>query len=386
MRRWSAVQLTIIVPTYNEAPNIPELVARVSAAVEGIEAEIIVVDDSTDDTPAVVEDVARSATLPVRLIHRAKRTGGLGGAVMAGLKAAAADACLVMDADLQHPPEKIPELYRRFVQGDVDVVIASRYAGGGTSGGLADRTRVLVSSASTALTKAMFPIRLHEVTDPMTGFFLIDRRAVDPARLMPRGFKILLEILARRALRIAEVPFDFAERHAGRSKASFRQGLHFLAQLTALRFGKMSLFALIGGLGAMANLAIMWVLIQFGVGYIVAAVIAAEATIIGNFLLQERFVFHDMKHEASGVWTRFAKSFAFNNAEALIRIPVIALLVETWHISSVIAAGMTLVVAFLVRFMFHSLVVYAPRRAGAPSRARQFVDELDAQAMSPGEL
>ncbi len=386
MRRWSAVQLTIIVPTFNEAPNIPELVARVSAAVEGIEAEIIVVDDSTDDTPAVVEDVARSATLPVRLIHRAKRTGGLGGAVLAGMKAAAADACLVMDADLQHPPEKIPELYRRFVQGDVDVVIASRYAGGGTSGGLADRTRVLVSSASTALTKAMFPIRLHEVTDPMTGFFLIDRRAVDPARLMPRGFKILLEILARRALRIAEVPFDFAERHAGRSKASFRQGLHFLAQLTALRFGKMSLFALIGGLGAVANLAIMWVLIQFGVGYIVAAVIAAEATIIGNFLLQERFVFHDMKHEASGVWTRFAKSFAFNNAEALIRIPVIALLVETWHISSVIAAGMTLVVAFLVRFMFHSLVVYAPRRAGAPSRARQFVDELDAQAMSPGEL
>lgn len=380
------MQLTIIIPTFNEAPNIPELVARVSAAVEGIEAEIIVVDDSTDDTPAVVEDVARSATLPVRLIHRAKRTGGLGGAVMAGLKAAAADACLVMDADLQHPPEKIPELYRRFVQGDVDVVIASRYAGGGTSGGLADRTRVLVSSASTALTKAMFPIRLHEVTDPMTGFFLIDRRSVDPATLMPRGFKILLEILARRPLRIAEVPFDFAERHAGRSKASFRQGLHFLAQLTALRFGKMSLFALIGGLGAVANLAIMWVLIQFGVGYIVAAVIAAEATIIGNFLLQERFVFHDMKHEASGVWTRFAKSFAFNNAEALIRIPVIALLVETWHISSVIAAGMTLVVAFLVRFMFHSLVVYAPRRAGAPSRARQFVDELDAQAMSPGEL
>lgn len=380
------MQLTIIVPTFNEAPNIPELVARVSAAVEGIEAEIIVVDDSTDDTPTVVEEVARSATLPVRLIHRAKRTGGLGGAVMAGLKAAAADACLVMDADLQHPPEKIPELYRRFIQGDVDVVIASRYAGGGTSGGLADRTRVLVSSASTALTKAMFPIRLHEVTDPMTGFFLIDRRAVDPATLMPRGFKILLEILARRPLRIAEVPFDFAERHAGRSKASFRQGLHFLAQLTALRFGKMSLFALIGGLGAVANLAIMWVLIQFGVGYIVAAVIAAEATIIGNFLLQERFVFHDMKHEASGVWTRFAKSFAFNNAEALIRIPVIALLVETWHISSVIAAGMTLVVAFLVRFMFHSLVVYAPRRAGAPSRARQFVDELDAQAMSPGEL
>jgi dolichol-phosphate mannosyltransferase len=388
------VQLSIIVPTFNEAPNIPELVARITAAVNGaaapgdepIEAEIIVVDDSTDDTPAVVERVAATAALPVRLIHRAARTGGLGGAVMAGMQAAEADACLVMDADLQHPPEKIPELYRRFTRGDVDVVVASRYGGGGTSLGLADRTRVLVSSASTALTKAMFPIRLHDVSDPMTGFFLIDRRAIDPATLMPRGFKILLEILARRTLRVAEVPFDFAERYAGQSKASFRQGVHFLAQLTALRFGKMSLFALIGAFGAVVNLAIMWVLIQFGVGYIVAAVIAAETTIVGNFLLQERFVFHDMKHEASGVWSRFAKSFAFNNTEALVRIPVIALLVETWHISSVIAAGITLVVAFVLRFVFHSLVVYAPRKQGAPSRARQFVDELDAQAMSPGEL
>ena len=136
--------------------------------------------------------------------------------------------------------------------------------GGGTSTGLADRTRVLVSKAATALTRAMFPIRLKDVSDPMTGFFLIDRRAVDAATLKPRGFKILLEILARKNLRVAEVPFDFADRHAGESKASVRQGLHFLTQLTALRFGKMSLFAVIGGLGAIANLAIVWALTQLG--------------------------------------------------------------------------------------------------------------------------
>ena len=85
--------------------------------------------------------------------------------------------------------------------------------------------------------------------------------------------------------------------------------------------------------------------------------------------------------------SRFAKSFAFNNAEALIRIPIIALMVETWHISSVIAAAITLVVAFVARFVFHSLVVYAPAKPGAaPSRARHLVEELDAQAMQPGEL
>lgn len=381
------MQLSIIVPTFNEAPNVAELVRRVTAAVDGIDAEIVFVDDSTDTTPDVVLEVAASAALPVRLIHRDVPSGGLGGAVLEGFEAAAADACLVLDGDLQHPPEKIPELWRRYQGGDVDIVIASRYAGGGTANGLADRTRVMVSKGATALTRAMFPIKLKDVSDPMTGFFLIDRGNIDSAGLKPRGFKILLEILARRPLRVAEVPFDFGDRHAGESKASVRQGVHFLTQLTALRFGKMSLFALIGGLGAVANVAIVWALTQFGVDYILAAVIAAEATIIGNFLLQERFVFHDMRDQASSVWLRFAKSFGFNNAEALVRIPIIALMVETGHFSAVVATAITLVVAFVVRFVFHSLVVYAPRKVGAePSRARRIVEEIDAQASAPGEL
>jgi dolichol-phosphate mannosyltransferase len=390
--------LSIVVPTFNEAPNIEELVLRVASAVDGagIDAEIVFVDDSTDATPDVIREVAdrlaaeraqaAASTLPVRLIHRDHPTGGLGGAVMAGFEAAASDACLVMDGDLQHPPEEIPALWRRFVRGDVDVVIASRYAGGGTAGGLADRTRVMVSKGATALTRAMFPIRLKDVSDPMTGYFLVDRRTVDSAQLKPRGFKILLEILARRPMRVAEVPFDFADRHAGESKASVRQGVHFLTQLTALRFGKMSLFAIIGGLGAIANIAIVWALTHLDVDYIVAAVIAAEVTIIGNFLLQERFVFQDMRENASGVWQRFAKSFAFNNAEAVIRIPIVAVMVSSGHISAVVATAITLVIAFFVRFVFHSLVVYAPRKAGAPSAAREFVEELDAQATAPGEL
>jgi dolichol-phosphate mannosyltransferase len=386
MPRCTAVELSIIVPTFNEAPNVAELVRRVAAAVGGIDAEIIFVDDSTDSTPDEILSVAESAPLPVRLIHRDRGTGGLGGAVLEGFAAAESDACLVMDGDLQHPPEDIPTLWSRFARRDVDVVIGSRYGGGGTSKGLADRSRVVVSKSATTLTRAMFPIRLSDVSDPMTGFFIIDRRTVDAVTLKPRGFKILLEILARRNLRVAEVPFHFADRHAGESKASMRQGLHFIIQLTGLRFGKMSLFAVIGGIGALVNLAIMWLLIRTGMDYIVAAIIAAEITIVGNFLLQERFVFQDMRDSASDVWLRFAKSFSFNNAEALIRIPVLAVMVHTWHISAVLAAAITLVVAFVVRFMFHSLVVYAPRKAAGPSRARQLVDELDAQSMSPGEL
>ncbi|QAY59960.1 glycosyltransferase family 2 protein [Microbacterium protaetiae] len=385
------MQLSIIVPTYNEAPNVAELVRRVADAVRGMDAEVIFVDDSTDATPDVIAEVAASSTLPVRLIHRDEAVGGLGGAVVEGMKAAACDICIVMDGDLQHPPEEIPALFGRFGVEDADVVVASRYMERGSAKGLADRTRVWVSKLSTLLTRAMFPIRLRGISDPMTGFFLVDRTRIDLAGLRPRGFKILLEILARKSLRVVEIPFQFADRFAGESKASVRQGINFLVQLTGLRFGKMSLFAAIGALGAVLNLVIMWALIQLGMNYIPAAIIGAEVTIIGNFVLQERFVFQDMTGEASGVWSRFAKSFTFNNVEAIVRIPVIALLVNTWHISSVIAAGITLAVAFVVRFMFHSLIVYAPRPAASRSAAsrsvaREIVDELDTQAMSPGEL
>ncbi|MDL9978227.1 glycosyltransferase [Microbacterium sp. ASV49] len=380
------MNLTIIVPTYNEAPNVAELVRRVAEAVDTTDTEILFVDDSTDATPDVIREVAASAPLPVRMIHRDDPSGGLGGAVVEGMRAAASDVCVVMDGDLQHPPEEIPMMEHRFRRGDVDLVVASRYVGSGDAGGLADKWRVLVSRGSTALTKAMFPIRLRNVSDPMTGFFLVDRTAIDLDGLKPRGFKILLEILARKPLRVAEVPFAFADRHAGESKASFTQGVHFLLQLTMLRFGKMSLFAFIGALGAVANLAIMWALTHMGVEYIWAAIIASEVTIVGNFLAQERFVFQDMREDASGVWSRFAKSFAFNNCEAVIRIPIMAAMVQGWHISSVIAAAITLMLAFVVRFLFHSLVVYAPRKVGAKSATRELLEEIDAQAMSPGEL
>ena len=232
-------------------------------------------------------------------------------------------------------------------------------------------------------------------TDPMTGFFLVDRTRLHVQVLRPQGFKILLEILARTDMRIAEVPMEFSERRSGTSKASLRQGATFIAHLTRLRFGKMSLFALIGLIGALANLGIMWVLTTIGMPYVWAAIIGAEATIVGNFLLQERFVFGDMRGDARGVWARFAASFTFNNVEAALRIPIMVLMVETWHISSVLATAISLVVAFFARFLFHSLFVYAPRRERARAEkaepatdtaAQRILRAIDAEAMRPGEL
>lgn len=358
-----ATAVTVIVPTFNERDNVAEMVRRIALACAGIDGlEVLFVDDSTDDTPAEVVRVAETAAFPVRVIHREQNTNGLGGAVVVGLAEAASDVCVVMDGDLQHPPELIPALVEKFEAGGSDVVIASRYVRGGDSAGLGTRMRFGLSRAATVLTKAMFPLRLASASDPMTGFFLVDRRRVDLDRLQPKGFKILLEILARTPLRIAEVPMDFGRRVHGDSKATFRQGATFLAHLTMLRFGKMSSFAAVGILGALVNLGIIWTLTSMGVNYIVAAIIGAEVTIIGNFLLQERFVFADMRSGAASFWVRFAQSFTFNNIEAALRIPLLAVMVESWHLPVVFAAALSLVAAFVVRFLFHSLIVYRPRK------------------------
>jgi dolichol-phosphate mannosyltransferase len=142
----------------------------------------------------------------------------------------------------------------------------------------------------------------------------------------------------------------------------------------------MSRFAIIGGLGALANIAIVALLTSLGAGWFAAAVIAAEVTIVGNFLLQERFVFRDLRDEGKGVWARFGQSFTFNNVETLVRMPVMALLVETMHVAAVLATAITLVVAFVVRFTFHSRIVYRPRRS---SRRTELV-EREAEQAAPG--
>ncbi|HOZ58463.1 MAG TPA: glycosyltransferase [Nakamurella multipartita] len=363
------VTVSVIVPTFNEAPNVAELVARVGSAVADRGAdlsrvEIIFVDDSTDDTPRVIEQVARTAVLPVRMIHRTAPEGGLGGAVVEGMRTATGTWCVVMDGDLQHPPELIPVLVARGESSGADVVVASRYCGEGSADGLAGGVRRLVSSGSTLLTKSMFPRRLRDCTDPMTGFFAIRRESVDLADLRPRGFKILLELLARQQLRVVEEPFVFAERHAGESKASMAEGLRFLVQLAGLRFGRMSRFAFVGALGAVLNLLLMAALLAFDVHYLPAAVIATEVTIITNFAMTEGWVFRDLRHEGRSLPVRFLQFFAFNNAEALLRLPVLVVLVEVAGMNSVLAQALALAVAFLMRFVFVSQVIYRPRRTG----------------------
>ncbi|HVW33524.1 MAG TPA: polyprenol monophosphomannose synthase [Acidimicrobiia bacterium] len=229
--------VSLVVPTRNEAGNISELLVRLGRLPAGVLGEVIFVDDSDDDTPAAIAYLAPSVDFPVAVIHRepGDRTGGLSGAVVEGFRRARGPWLGVMDADLQHPPEVLADLFAAGESGPADIVCATRNVSGGGRDGLG-ATRDLISKSFTTFARRAFPRRLRGVSDPMSGFFLVRRSALDPEALHPTGFKILLEILVRtRGLRRTEVGYEFAARYAGDSKASLKQGVVYLRHLARLR-------------------------------------------------------------------------------------------------------------------------------------------------------
>jgi dolichol-phosphate mannosyltransferase len=378
--------VSVVIPTFNEAENIGELLTRLGSALgparpDGAAAEtvtpgtatpetaapfeVLFVDDSTDDTPEVIEREAARRDFPVRLIHRATPENGLGGAVLEGLRSVTAPWAVVMDADLQHPPEAVPGLLAAGEQGDSDLVVATRYAGGGGAAGLADRYRVLVSRGSTTLSKALFRRRLAGISDPMSGFFAVRSGLLAGRDLHPSGYKILLELAVRCSpSRIAEVPYVFQPRFAGESKASLAEGLRFLRHLIQLRFSatryRMLAFGLIGLSGVLPNLAALWLLTRHaGIHYLPAEILANQAALAWNFVLLDTVLFH---HRRTRHWSgRFGKFALAANADLVLRIPLLAALVHYAHLGVLPATALTLVAAFALRFYITDRAIYVPR-------------------------
>jgi dolichol-phosphate mannosyltransferase len=227
--------LSIIVPTYNEAENIPELLNRIEGTLRGESFEIIVVDDnSRDGTADLVEELGEKYG-NVRVLRRPGRLG-LGSAVVDGVEVADGDMIAVMDADLQHPPELLPRMLEKADEGS-DVVVASRYV----KGGGVERwgvLRRLISLGAISLAHLLFP-RTRAVKDPVSGFFLFRKSVVDGVRLNPLGFKILIEILVKGEYhKVAEVPYIFRSRRKGRSKLDLREIFNYAIFLLRLRVGR----------------------------------------------------------------------------------------------------------------------------------------------------
>jgi dolichol-phosphate mannosyltransferase len=224
---------SLVVPTLNEAGNIDKLLTALTDALRETpyEYEIVVVDDgSTDGTVERVRDWTKRDAR-VRLFSRTGERG-LAGAVLYGWGQSRANLLGVIDADLQHPPELLPELLKRTEH--ADIAIASRYARNqGTKGW--NPLRAAVSRLSTLAAAPLISKKNLQVTDPMSGFFVIRRRCIEGLTFQTTGFKLLLEILVRGRIRtVGEVPYQFGLRRAGRSKASASVAFHYLHLLGRL--------------------------------------------------------------------------------------------------------------------------------------------------------
>jgi len=234
--RCKQATVSVVVPTRNEAGNVSVLVDRISVALTplGVSWEVVFVDDSDDGTAAEIERTGRRH--PVHLCHRlpGHRPGGLSGAVLEGFGCARGEVLVVMDADLQHPPELLPTLIEPVGSGRADLAVASRYTGSGSTAGLDGPIRRVASKWSRGVTRAVVG-RSQTVSDPLSGFFALRRSVVEGIELRPHGFKILLEILARgRWARVEEVPFVFGHRISGDSKAGVSEGMRFARHLARL--------------------------------------------------------------------------------------------------------------------------------------------------------
>lgn len=290
------MDISIIIPTFNEAENIPILINRLQEVLLRMDYEVIVVDDnSPDGTAAVVKDLAKGAK-NISCIERVGRKG-LSSAVIEGIRSSKGEFLVIMDADLQHDERIIPEMFNVCSRDTLDLVVGSRYAAGGDVGQFG-KFRSRISSMATALSSKVIGVKIK---DPLSGFFIVRKSFVLPLleKLSGKGFKILLDIVltAEKAPKIEEVPFVFGVRNAGKSKLSPVVALEFLILLIEKKFLiplplDFVSYMLVGLFGVLVHLAVLslslWVFaLEFGP----AQFFATLSAIASNFFLNNRYTF-----------------------------------------------------------------------------------------------
>src|ERR1700722_818979 len=284
-----APTLTIVVPCYNERPNVAPLIAKLDAALFGIAWEAVFVDDnSPDGTTAEVRRIAQTDSR-VRCIRRIRRRG-LASAVIEGALASSARFVAVIDGDLQHDETKLPDMLAALRTGRYDLAVGSRYVEGGDSSGLPSHWRHALSDGGIRLAQLFLPVRL---TDSMSGFFMLPRPLFEQlaGSLTGRGFKILLDLAlsSPAPLRVIEIPFRFHERVAGESKLDALVLTQFAGLLLDKVFrGLLPLrfisFALVGALGVVVHLAVLTAVLKLtGLTFEAAQAVATVVAIVFNF-------------------------------------------------------------------------------------------------------
>ncbi|MCQ9154814.1 glycosyltransferase family 2 protein [Acidomonas methanolica] len=301
---FAPADLTVVVPCYDEAPNVGPMVEALTRALAGWRWEVVFVDDnSPDGTAAVAREIARRDPR-VRVIKRVGRRG-LSSAVIEGAMSSSARVVAVMDGDLQHDESVLPEMARRILAGEADIVVASRHLAGGSAAGLNGKWRHALSRNGIRLAQAVLPSRL---TDPMSGFFAVRRDVFEAAapKLVGTGFKILLELVLSvpETVRVTEIPATFRPRLAGESKLSPVIMLQFAGMLAERLCGgwlptRFVVFALVGLVGVVVNIVAMEIGRGMGLGFKNAQIFGTACAILANFQLNNRLTYHDRRLRGS---------------------------------------------------------------------------------------
>ena len=300
--------LCVVIPTYNERENLVPLFARLRAALEGIRYEVIVVDDDSPDGTAAAARVAAGERTNIRVVERIGRRG-LASACIEGMLATSADYLAVMDADLQHDERVLPQMLEMIRGGGFDLVVGSRNVAGGSMGTMG-RRRLFLSRMGRRL------CRTEQVSDPMSGFFVIKRTAFESVahRLSGIGFKILLDIVmsARGGLRIAEVPYHFQTRQHGASKLNMVEGMAYIELLLDKLLGgvipaRFLLYCAVGTVGVAIHLLLLGSFLRLaGLGFMRSQALATLLVMMLNYALNNSVTWRDRTRRGWRFWSGMA--------------------------------------------------------------------------------
>ena len=365
--------LSLIIPTYNEKENIHLLTDRLFTLFKKnkIKAEIIVVDDnSPDGTSELVRELMKKYS-NLKLIKR-KGKLGLSSAVLDGFKRAKGDILGVMDADLSHPPEAIPRMYKAIntiipEKGfPPDFVIGSRHTKDGRIVGW-KTYRKIVSKGATLLARPF-----TKAKDPMSGLFMIRKECLEGKEFNAKGFKICLELLVKANWKIVkEIPISFKDRTKGKSKATLKEYYLYLYNLVNyskykwLTLTQLIQFGLVGALGTLINIVVLYALTEFlGIYYIYSATFAFIVALTNNFIFNKIWTFKEKSGEkyedepSKTVINQYGQFFLFGVLALGINLSFLYILVEWFRLWYIFAQIIAIFIAYVVNFAGSKLLVF----------------------------
>jgi len=342
-----SIELSVVVPTYNEKDNVLSIIESVERVLDGHSWEIIFVDDnSPDGTADFVKTLAREDER-IRCIRRVNRRG-LTSAAMEGLLASAARYVAVMDADLQHDESLLKTMLQKLDADEADIVIGSRYMAGGSAGGGLNRQRLLISRIATWMGKFLLKT---EVSDPMSGYFMLKREVFEPVmpKLSGQGFKILLDLLSSTdfPVRVAELPYVMRQRRSGESKLDMMIVSEYYLLLLDKLVGRyipvrFLLFATVGLFGVGVHVLSLWLFFKgIGMAFEVSQLLATVVAMTSNFVLNNRFTYRDMRLRGRQFYTGLLSFYLACSVGAFINVGVSDFMYEhgiRWIWSGIVGA------------------------------------------------